>query len=666
MPIRLKILLACLVLTGMTVCLGLFALSQERKLGSVALRTYDEAFMSVNFIRSAETRFERLRGLYGAGAPAAGTAQAVPEPSERQRLIAQLRGEQPAAAPQRRGVDAEAVKTAVANLLDDLDVAIERATSDPARAAASTLRKIIEGFPAVAEGEGAARLEQAAPVFEQVVDLYAQDGFAYRTRAEDLVDGTERTTWIAIAGAMVAALFVTVLLGQSIVPALRRAARLAGAIADGRLDNPVTAVRHASRSETAALLQALGEMQSSIRGNLERIEAMRAADEAQRAEVEAERQQAEAGRATAAAAQAFVVTSVASGLRQVADGDLTCRLDQAFLPEYETLRADFNAATASLQDLVRGIVDNISGLRSGTGEIAQAADDLSRRTEQQAASLEETAAALDQITAAVKSTAEGAKQAREVVLRTSADAEQSSEVVRQAITAIDRIEQSSQQIGRIIGVIDEIAFQTNLLALNAGVEAARAGDAGRGFAVVASEVRALAQRSAEAAKEIKTLISASAQQVGSGVKLVGQTGQVLTRIVEQVAKVTSVVSDIAGSAEEQASGLAEVNAAINQMDRVTQQNAAMVEQSTAAARSLAQDTEKLVQLTGRFQVGGEATAPAKVLALRLPAASAKPMAMRPAGPAAVLGKAGSSRSSGARKLASAGAAVVNGGSWEEF
>jgi methyl-accepting chemotaxis protein len=255
---------------------------------------------------------------------------------------------------------------------------------------------------------------------------------------------------------------------------------------------------------------------------------------------------------------------------------------------------------------MRSIVTNTSGLRTGTEEITQASDDLSRRTEQQAASLEETAAALDEITATVRKTAEGAKQARDVVSQTRSDAEQSGEVVRHAVAAMSSIEQSSQQISQIIGVIDEIAFQTNLLALNAGVEAARAGDAGRGFAVVASEVRALAQRSAEAAKEIKTLISTSAKQVGAGVKLVGETGESLGRIVIQVAEITTVVTEIAASAQEQATGLHEVNTAINQMDQVTQQNAAMVEQSTAASHALAQETSELVRLTERFQIGDTA------------------------------------------------------------
>ena len=326
--------------------------------------------------------------------------------------------------------------------------------------------------------------------------------------------------------------------------------------------------------------------------------------------------------ATDAKGRIRAVEALGKGLAELAGNNLVHRIEEALDPAYEKLRADYNAALSQLRELVRGIAANTSGIRTGTDEISQAADDLSRRTEQQAASLEQTAAALDEITATVRKTAEGAKQARDVVARTRSDAERSGEVVRQAVAAMGGIEQSSRQIGQIIGVIDEIAFQTNLLALNAGVEAARAGDAGRGFAVVASEVRALAQRSAEAAKEIKALISASAQQVGSGVKLVGETGEALSRIVAQVAEVSGVVGEIASSAQEQATGLAEVNTAVNQMDQVTQQNAAMVEQSTAASHALARETEELAQLTGRFQLGqGEDNAPGwNVEPLRRPTA----------------------------------------------
>ena len=324
------------------------------------------------------------------------------------------------------------------------------------------------------------------------------------------------------------------------------------------------------------------------------------------ARADQERAARERDQAKTAAEQSHVVEALASGLEKLSDGDLTFRLTEAFATAYEKLRADFNGAMGKLQDTLQIITGNTQSIRSGSNEITTASDDLSRRTEQQAASLEETAAALDEITSTVRKTADGANHAREVVVSAKRDAEKSGAVVQDAVKAMGSIEASSGQIGQIIGVIDEIAFQTNLLALNAGVEAARAGDAGRGFAVVASEVRALAQRSAEAAKEIKALIAASSSHVNLGVKLVGETGQSLARIVAQVSELNGVVAEIAASAAEQATGLAQVNTAVNQMDQVTQQNAAMVEETTAASHSLARETEQLFVLIGRFRVAEKA------------------------------------------------------------
>ena len=344
---------------------------------------------------------------------------------------------------------------------------------------------------------------------------------------------------------------------------------------------------------------------------------LEAETQSQRSISEAERRASEAEKARIAEEDRVALTALADGLAAMSNGDLTHRFTVEVAPRSEQLKTDFNTAIAQLQQALGVVLGNVAGIRSGAGEISQAADDLSRRTEQQAASLEETAAALDEITATVNKTASGARQASDVVQAAKGDAETSGVIVRDAVSAMQAIESSSSQINQIIGVIDEIAFQTNLLALNAGVEAARAGEAGRGFAVVASEVRALAQRSADAAKEIKTLISASTTQVGSGVKLVGQTGEALQRIVDRVAEIDGLVSEIAASAQEQAIGLAEVNTAVNQMDQVTQQNAAMVEQSTAASHSLSQDAEALQASAARFKVSdGIAGTAARVSAPR--------------------------------------------------
>lgn len=318
------------------------------------------------------------------------------------------------------------------------------------------------------------------------------------------------------------------------------------------------------------------------------------------AEDERERR-AEADR-QAAALQTMIVEKTGRGLAALAAGDLSYRIETDFPGEYAQLRDNFNRAIAALDEAITVISGNTSAMRTGASEISSAADDLSRRTERQAASLEETAAALDQITATVRHTAENAQSADAAVIQARAQAETGGDVVGRAVTAMGAIEQSSVQIGEIIGVIDEIAFQTNLLALNAGVEAARAGDAGRGFAVVASEVRALAQRSADSAKQIKALISASSTQVRDGVVLVRQSGEALTGIVEQINSATRLMNEIRGSTHEQAVGLAQVNSAVNDMDQVTQQNAAMVEQSTAASQNLSREAADLAQLVGRFQI----------------------------------------------------------------
>ena len=412
-----------------------------------------------------------------------------------------------------------------------------------------------------------------------------------------------QVTWLitgAIAVFAAVALAIGLWFGGSLTgPILALAARMRR-LAEGDKASPVPYL---------AKTDDIGAMAKAVEGFREAAIAKDAAeDEArrQREAAELERQRNDEVRRAAEHEQQQVVENLAGALDELAAGDLTTRIEAAFAGKYEKLKSDFNAAMVRLQDAMKLISSNTSGIRTGTDEISLASDDLSRRTEQQAASLEETAAALDEITATVRKTAAGARQASDVVTAARGDAEQTGQVVRAATAAMSEIEKSSQQIGQIIGVIDEIAFQTNLLALNAGVEAARAGDAGKGFAVVASEVRGLAQRSAEAAKEIKTLISASTAQVGQGVELVGKTGQALQRIVDRVAEIDGLVTEIAASAQEQATGLNEVNTAVNQMDQVTQQNAAMVEESTAATHSLAQETEELVRLVSKFRIGESA------------------------------------------------------------
>lgn len=324
----------------------------------------------------------------------------------------------------------------------------------------------------------------------------------------------------------------------------------------------------------------------------------------QRQRLDAARHENEATQDASRREQTQVVDAIAEAAKQLSKGSVTVRPDEPFAPDYERLRTDFNAAVVHLSEALPQVASMVSTISSGSREFATASDDLSQRTEQQAVSLKQTAAALDQITAPVRRTADEASHARTVVDVAKSDAERGDLVVRDAVQVMTGIEHSSQQIGQIIGVIDEIAFQTNLLALNAGVKAARAGDAGRGFAVVASEVPASALRPADAAKEIKTLISTSTRQVATRVECVDQTGTVLQGIIAQVSELNEVVVQIDASAQEQATGLGEVNTAINQMDQVTQQNAAMVEQATAATRNLTDEAQTLADLVGRFEFEG--------------------------------------------------------------
>jgi methyl-accepting chemotaxis protein len=309
----------------------------------------------------------------------------------------------------------------------------------------------------------------------------------------------------------------------------------------------------------------------------------------------------ERARTEAAAQQQHLVDVLARALSSLAQGDLTARIVENFPPAYQRLREDYNAAVEAMDRLIASIGETTSGVESGATEIAHAADDLARRTEMQAASLEETAAAMDELTATVQQTSTVAQSARQFVAEAKENALHSGEVVTQTVAAMSSIEESSRQITQIIGVINEIAFQTSLLALNAGVEAARAGEFGRGFAVVASEVRSLAQRSSDAAKEIRDLIETSGSLVGKGVAQVNDTGAALRRIIDQVTHIDTLITDIAGSAQEQASALSEVNVAVNRMDDMTQQNAAMVEETTAASHIMRGNAKDLSGQIGGFR-----------------------------------------------------------------
>jgi methyl-accepting chemotaxis protein len=464
--------------------------------------------------------------------------------------------------------------------LKDLLPAVSRGDAIAAEAARQSLKQAYGG--------------QRAAV-DELIPVAARAALATEATARA---GVMQTVW---AVSLMAGLMVLLVLGNLIVTQIRVIRPMAGMkdymlrLSGGDLAVATPFLNRGDEiGDMAKAVQVFRQNALAlVEAEIQRLDLEKAASEA-RGRVEEERLRA-------ADEQKAVVEAVAGALSRLAEADVTVRLND--LPAgYRKLQEDYNRALDVLQETLTSVSRVVESFSTGTHQIAQASDDLSRRTEQQAASLEQTAAALDQITVTVTRSADGAAKAAALVSTTRDEAHQSGRIVREAVTAMGEIERSSSQITQIIGVIDEISFQTNLLALNAGVEAARAGEAGRGFAVVAQEVRALAQRSADAAKEIKGLIGASSGRVLDGVRLVGQTGEALERIVLSVGSIDGLVRDFAVSAHEQSTGLAEVNVAVNQMDQVTQQNAAMVEQATAATQSLRNEADDLAKLVGRFKV----------------------------------------------------------------
>ncbi|AWI57459.1 methyl-accepting chemotaxis protein [Sinorhizobium fredii] len=416
--------------------------------------------------------------------------------------------------------------------------------------------------------------------------------------ADDLAAMFRERAWQVggiLAAAALAILMAALAIVRSVVRPVERLKVSMQAIADEDVSSEVPETDRAD--EIGQMAKVLLVLRDSVKERLE----LRSREDEQQDRLNAERRGNEELQRSTAAAQAEAMEALGAALERLASGDLTAEVGR-IAPEYGKLKHDFNTAVAALRDVIGAISQSTEIVHGSAGDISEAANNLARRTEQQAAALEETAAALDEITSTVRHASDRAVEARDMVNETKASAAKSGGIVRNAIDAMGRIEDSSSRISQIIGVIDEIAFQTNLLALNAGVEAARAGEAGRGFAVVAQEVRELAQRSAGAAKEIKGLIGTSVKEVGAGVELVRSTGDALMEIEALVNQVNEQVASIATAAREQATGLQEVNAAVNSMDQMTQQNAAMVEETTAASQVLAQESRELKSLLEKFRL----------------------------------------------------------------
>jgi methyl-accepting chemotaxis protein len=500
--------------------------------------------------------------------------------------------------------------------------------------ALNVLRKITEVSPKISAGN------------EQLIQVM-NDG------RDRLTASTNTTIWTALVSIALVSLALIALglliSSRGITTPIARLRERMGSLAAGDT---------ASEIEGMDRKDEVGQMAAAVQAFRENaIERLRLENETEnhRSSSEQDRIEREKQKAKEAADVQFAVDNLAAALSKIAQGDVTYRIAQPFVSSLDGIRGDFNRAAEQLQSTLNQVAQNARGIDSGANEIRAAADDLAKRTEQQAAAVEETAAALEEITTTVKDSTKRAQEAGHFVSRAKVGAEQSGEVVQKAVTAMEQIASSADEISNIIGVIDEIAFQTNLLALNAGVEAARAGEAGKGFAVVAQEVRELAQRSAGAAKEIKNLITTSNSQVQQGVQLVGETGKALELIVTEVQEINRHVMAIAESAQEQSSGLQQINTAVNQMDQDTQKNAAMVEESTAASHGLAREASSLNQLLARFKLseGGYSEISAPVRA----ASSAD----RPAvSPARALG--------GKIKAAFSGNAALSTSpdNWEEF
>jgi methyl-accepting chemotaxis protein len=573
LSIQAKVIAACFLLIASIVAFSVTVVALSSQLGGLALTLYDNAFVSVHYAHKVQTDFVRLEGRH--------TDADLP-------------------------LTADDDTAAVASMLNNMDVVAERSATAKQRAAVAATRADLASLVNTTPGASRPTLASIDKRFKHLTQRFADDALESRNNAEALIARLKLFLVVMAGAAVLGALALAWFLIGGLVAPLRQVVKLIGVMGGRKVDLPKKLLGRAD--EIGSMVAALAAQQDAS----DLLERARLDQAKAREAVEQERVKSAEIQEAAAQAQVAVVDRLSQALDSIAGGDLTFRLSEPFPDEYERLRVDFNSTVSNLRQTLADVAATAWSVANASSEISDASEDLSRRTEQQAANLEQTAAALDEITVTVKRSADGAKRASASASGAKADAERSVPVVRDAVTAMGEIKQGSSQIAQIIGVIDEIAFQTNLLALNAGVEAARAGDAGRGFAVVAQEVRALAQRSAAAAKEIKALISSSASQVEKGVRLVADTGEALTAIAKKINEIDVLISEIAESAQEESIGLAEVNTAVNQMDQVTQQNAAMVQESASAATSLKAEAETLSQLVARFQIGDATTSPPRL------------------------------------------------------
>jgi len=519
-----------------------------------------------------------------------------------------------------------------------------------------------------------AKGQEVADLVDLVVEAASAYGFQFRADSESMASGARTDFLVMAAITVLFGLALSFGIAYSFTRPIRQAMTISEAIAGGNFEIQIATKR---RDELGRLLSSLDVTRTALRNMIEAQERDRAQQlEVLQSEVARAHRDAESAHSMSLEKQsktleeqARVVRSLADGLARLAEGDLTVRLNEGFTGPYEEIRNNFNVTITQLSETIGAMAASIRGITNVASEISSSTSDLSQRTEEQAAGLEETSASMEEISATVKNNAENAQQANQFTGETRAVAERGGAVVGDAVNAMARIEESSHKVSDIIGVIDEIARQTNLLALNAAVEAARAGEAGRGFAVVATEVRSLAQRSSQAAKDIKDLITNSSGQVQEGVELVNRAGASLKEIVDSIKKVAGIVADIATASAEQATGLEEVRRALTQMDEVTQQNSALVEESAATAKTLADECTAMDERIAFFRFdqsveSGHASQPA---VQRTPAAAPKQPTQRPTvAPKATTLRHVTGGGPARRMQAALATAVQSDPDWQEF
>jgi methyl-accepting chemotaxis protein len=566
MSIRLKILLSCLLLVTCTVLLGWHSIRGERALGALALKMYDEAFMAVNFVRSADSKFARLQGEIGQYATLETTRRSLTEPvSERQALLNEARG-----TPPPKALDRLAVQTAIMAAAEDLDIAIERATSPAAAEAARGVRlRLMALVPPGADVIEAAQLSEGvaaiASLFDSTAEIFAQDGFVYRSSAEAAVRAAQRSAELAIFTSAFTAIIITYLLSRSIAPAVRRAADVAAAITEGRLDNVIAVPRRVGASETARLLHALSGMQDVLRNNLAQAE-------------------------THAAEQAT---------KQVAE------LQRAQC--IETLVLGFEASTGdlatALTDASVVMTDSARSLSSVAGDTGRQATSVAEAAAQANLGTAKLATATDELSTSIGSIAVRVAESAQTVSRAVVDA-------RRTDAVFHALADGAQHIGEVVAIINNIAGKTNLLALNATIEAARAGVAGRGFAVVASEIKQLAAQTARATKEIGVQVgqiqSATAEAVGavgSVLETIEDVGRIAASIANAVEEQGAATAEIARNVQSAAAGTSSVTCTIAGVSQAARAAEAEAEQVLRAASGLSQQAARLSKDVQGFITG---------------------------------------------------------------